>query len=135
MLVRLSGHLFRPLSSLLCHVHVCACPQAAPLRLVPNLDQVVAQLLHRVRRDTRLHAFWVVRDKEGLRGLDDDDAFSALHENTLSACCPIPVLHAPVLRDAWQCLYSDSSRLACHPSLPLIPSSPCPIIPGPEVLR
>ena len=46
--------------------------------LVPDLDQVVAQLLHGVGRGARLHALWVVRDEDGLRGLDENDTFAAL---------------------------------------------------------
>ena len=59
--------------------------------LVPDLDQIVAQLLDRVGRHARLHVLRVVRDEDGLRRLDDADAFSALPIATnedMSATCP-----------------------------------------------
>jgi len=49
-----------------------------PARSVPNLDQVITQLLDHRGRGTGLHALGVVCDEDGLCGLDDDDAFSAL---------------------------------------------------------
>lgn len=48
------------------------------LHSVSHFDQVIRQLLDRVRGRTGLHALGVVCNEHGLRGLDDDDAFSAL---------------------------------------------------------
>lgn len=43
-----------------------------------HTNQIIAQLLDRVRCDTGLDCFRVMRDKEGLEGFDDDDSFFAL---------------------------------------------------------
>lgn len=46
--------------------------------LVANTDQVIAKLFHRVGRRARLNGLWIMCHKDGLRRLDDDDAFFPL---------------------------------------------------------
>ena len=62
-------------------------------RSIPDLDQVITQLLDHRGRGTGLHALGVVCDEDGLCGLDDDDAFSALPTPRTSAqILPLPTI-------------------------------------------
>jgi hypothetical protein len=75
----------------------CPCSSLFPAavrevsRLITDLDQVIAQLLDGVGGGARLHRLRVMRDEDGLCGLDDDDAFPALHYIPPSAPHPIKV--------------------------------------------
>lgn len=51
-----------------------------PHALVSDLDQVVAQLLHRIGRRPRLHALRVMRNQYRLRRFHDHHALSTLHK-------------------------------------------------------
>lgn len=51
---------------------------------VANADQVIAKLLHRVGRRTRLNGFWIMRDKNGLCRLDNNHAFFPLARRPLA---------------------------------------------------
>lgn len=47
---------------------------------VAQANQIIAQLLHRIRRRSWLDRLWVVADEDGLLGLDDNDALLALRK-------------------------------------------------------
>lgn len=51
---------------------------ASPESSISRFDEVVAQLLDRIRRRARLYMFRVVRDEQSLRSLDNNHAFSTL---------------------------------------------------------
>lgn len=64
----------------------CLSPHASSLQrtfpsLIADLHQVVGQLFDGVGRSAGLHGLRVVRNEDGLLGLDDDDAFSALYSH------------------------------------------------------
>ena len=70
-----------------------ACIQIYGVPSVADLDEVIGQCLHGVRRHARLHALGVVRDKDSLCGLDNDYAFSTLFARYVShdsPCIPSP---------------------------------------------
>lgn len=107
------------LTGLCCSIfsYSCSSPSTQSPRLVAHLDQVVAQLLHGICCGAWLDALGVVRDEDGLRGLDKDDAFSALYRTIstlfLSCLLPFPPTPMPSHLLVSACALSDS---VCLPS-------------------
>ena len=62
---------------------------------VADLDEVIGQCLHGVRRHARLHALGVVRDEDGLCRLDNDYAFSTLLARYVSHDSPVTSSREP----------------------------------------
>jgi hypothetical protein len=70
-------------------------------RSVANFDEVVGQLRYRAERLGRLDIGGVVRDEEGLLGLDDDETFLALFSVSvfiLVCVCAYDEVHIYLLR-------------------------------------